>query len=26
VAVYGGQVAHFVPPNVADALKRAFGK
>jgi pantetheine-phosphate adenylyltransferase len=26
VAVYGGQVGHFVPPNVADALKRAFAK
>jgi pantetheine-phosphate adenylyltransferase len=26
VAVYGGQVGHFVPPNVADALKRAFAR
>jgi pantetheine-phosphate adenylyltransferase len=24
VARYGGQVGHFVPPNVADALRRAF--
>jgi pantetheine-phosphate adenylyltransferase len=26
VARYGGQVGHFVPPNVADALQRAFSK
>jgi pantetheine-phosphate adenylyltransferase len=26
VARYGGQVAHFVPPNVAEALKKAFAK
>jgi pantetheine-phosphate adenylyltransferase len=26
VARYGGQVGHFVPPNVADALRKAFGK
>ena len=26
VARYGGDVAHFVPPNVAEALKAAFGK
>jgi pantetheine-phosphate adenylyltransferase len=26
VARYGGQVAHFVPPNVADALRNAFSK
>jgi len=26
VARYGGQVAHFVPPNVAAALKKAFAK
>jgi pantetheine-phosphate adenylyltransferase len=26
VARYGGQVGHFVPPNVADALRRAFSK
>ena len=26
VARYGGQVAHFVPPNVADALRKAFSK
>ena len=25
VARYGGDVAHFVPANVADALKKAFG-
>jgi len=24
VAKFGGDVAHFVPPNVAEALKRAF--
>jgi pantetheine-phosphate adenylyltransferase len=24
VALYGGDVKHFVPPNVADALRRAF--
>jgi pantetheine-phosphate adenylyltransferase len=26
VARYGGQVGHFVPANVADALRNAFGK
>ncbi len=26
VARYGGQVGHFVPPNVAEALRRAFSK
>jgi pantetheine-phosphate adenylyltransferase len=26
VARYGGEVGHFVPPNVAQALKKAFGK
>ena len=26
VARYGGDVAHFVPPNVGEALKAAFGK
>jgi pantetheine-phosphate adenylyltransferase len=26
VARYGGQVAHFVPANVADALRNAFAK
>jgi pantetheine-phosphate adenylyltransferase len=26
VAVYGGQVGHFVPANVAEALKRAFAR
>jgi len=26
VARFGGQVGHFVPPNVADALKRAFAR
>ncbi len=26
VAKYGGDVSHFVPPNVAAALKAAFGK
>jgi pantetheine-phosphate adenylyltransferase len=26
VARYGGQVAHFVPPNVAEALRNAFSK
>jgi pantetheine-phosphate adenylyltransferase len=26
VARYGGQVGHFVPPNVAEALKNAFSK
>jgi pantetheine-phosphate adenylyltransferase len=26
VARYGGQVGHFVPPNVAKALRRAFSK
>jgi pantetheine-phosphate adenylyltransferase len=26
VARYGGQVGHFVPPNVAQALKMAFAK
>ena len=25
VAKYGGDVAHFVPPNVAAALKKAYG-
>ena len=25
VAKYGGNVAHFVPPNVAAALKKAYG-
>jgi pantetheine-phosphate adenylyltransferase len=24
VARYGGQVGHFVPPNVAEALRKAF--
>ena len=24
VAKYGGDIAHFVPPNVAEALKRAY--
>jgi pantetheine-phosphate adenylyltransferase len=26
VARYGGQVSHFVPPNVAKALRRAFAR
>jgi pantetheine-phosphate adenylyltransferase len=26
VARYGGQVGHFVPPNVAEALRKAFSK
>ncbi len=26
VARYGGQVGHFVPPNVAEALRTAFSK
>lgn len=26
VAKFGGDVAHFVPPNVADALKKAFNR
>lgn len=26
VARYGGQVGHFVPPNVAEALQRAFAR
>jgi pantetheine-phosphate adenylyltransferase len=26
VARYGGQVGHFVPPNVAEALRTAFAK
>jgi len=26
VARYGGDVSHFVPPNVAEALKKRFGK
>ena len=26
VARYGGQVAHFVPPNVAEALRDKFSK
>ena len=26
VARYGGQVDHFVPPNVAEALRRAYSK
>jgi pantetheine-phosphate adenylyltransferase len=26
VARYGGQVGHFVPPNVAEALTKAFAK
>jgi phosphopantetheine adenylyltransferase len=24
VAKFGGDISHFVPPNVAEALKRAF--
>jgi pantetheine-phosphate adenylyltransferase len=26
VARFGGDVAHFVPPNVAEALRSAFAK
>jgi phosphopantetheine adenylyltransferase len=26
VARYGGEVGHFVPPNVGKALKKAFAK
>ncbi len=26
VARYGGQVGHFVPPNVADALRKSFSR
>jgi pantetheine-phosphate adenylyltransferase len=26
VARYGGQVGHFVPPNVGEALKLAFAR
>lgn len=26
VAKFGGDVSHFVPPNVAEALKKAFGR
>ncbi|HEY1765733.1 MAG TPA: pantetheine-phosphate adenylyltransferase [Opitutaceae bacterium] len=26
VARYGGQVGHFVPPNVAEALRRAYAR
>jgi pantetheine-phosphate adenylyltransferase len=26
VARYGGQVGHFVPPNVAEALRESFSR